>query len=90
MLAPCVSFPGKIGAQLERAEYAVGSGWDIYADVILGSSENRSMNARPVKIRYQVFPEAIQGIGLAQRIGIEEAVDPRQLEATYIRNKVTG
>ncbi len=89
MLAPCVSFPDKIGTQLERAEYGVGSGWDIYADVILGRSENRSMNVRPVKIRYQVFPEAIQGIRLAQRIGIEEAVDPRQLEATYIRNKVT-
>ena len=85
VLAPCVCFPDQFGAQLEQAEYGVGSGWDIYADIILGRSGNR-----PMSIRHQLFPEAIQGLMMAQRIGIGEAVDPRQLEATYIRNKVTG
>ena len=85
VLAPCVCFPDQFGARLGPAEYGVGSGWDIYAGAILGRSENR-----PISIRCPLFPEAIQGLMMAQRIGIGGAVDPRQLEATYIRNKVTG
>lgn len=85
VLAPCVCSPDQFGARLGQAEYGVGSGWDIYADVILGRSENR-----PIRIEHALFPEAIQGLKVAQRIGIGGAVDPRRLEATYIRNQVTN
>ncbi len=84
LLAPCVCFPDQSGAQLGRAEYAVGSGWDVYADILAGGPGNR-----PLRVAQVLFPEAAQGIRMAQRIGIGEAMPPGQLAATYIRNKVT-
>ncbi len=86
LMAPCVCFPEQfISAGLGQAQYGVGNGWDIYADTLAGQPRSQ-----PVQIEDVLFPEADQGISLAQRIGLEGAVDPRWLEATYIRNQVTG
>ncbi len=85
LMVPCVCFPEQFAAGLGQAEYGVGNGWDIYADILPGRSGNR-----PVRVSNVLFPEAAQGIRMAQRIGVEGAVNPRRLEATYIRDKVTG
>ncbi len=84
LMAPCVCFPDQFAAALGQAEYGVGNGWDMYADILPGRAENR-----PVRVKNARFPEAVQGLRLAQRIGIGGAVDPRRLEATYIRDQVT-
>ena len=85
ILAPRVCFPAEFGAELGSAQYAVGNGWDIYADMVASDMENR-----PIRVGQICFPEALQGLTMAQRIGIEGATDPGQLEATYIRDQVTG
>ncbi len=85
LMAPCVCSPGQFAAGLGQAQYGVGNGWDVYADILAGQS-----GIRPLRVRNVLFPEAEQGLRIAQEIGLEGAVDPRWLEATYIRDKVTG
>ena len=81
--SPMVIAPGEIRHLLSRAEFGIGSGWDEYGEALLDLDSNSS-----TQISYGCFPKAVNAIKIARIMGLDFAVDPRGLEATYIRNSV--
>lgn len=80
---PLVIDPGSIPFVVKKSTWGLGSGWEVYGDAIIagiGHSEINRLSGR--------FPEAKYLAKVAQHLGLESAVTPMQLQATYVRNDV--
>ncbi|WP_424946610.1 tRNA (adenosine(37)-N6)-threonylcarbamoyltransferase complex dimerization subunit type 1 TsaB [Candidatus Spongiihabitans sp.] len=82
---PVVVDPGSIPFTVNKSACGLGSGWDVYGDAIIagiGHSEINRLSAR--------YPQAKYVAKVAQQSGLESAVAPMQLQATYVRNDIVG
>ncbi|WP_423909480.1 tRNA (adenosine(37)-N6)-threonylcarbamoyltransferase complex dimerization subunit type 1 TsaB [Candidatus Spongiihabitans sp.] len=80
---PMVVDPGSIPFPVNKSACGLGSGWDVYGDAIIagiGHSEINRLSER--------YPEAKYLAKVAQQSGLESAVAPTQLQATYVRNDI--
>lgn len=86
--APVVVDPGSIPFSVNKSTHGLGSGWAVYGEAIiagLGQSQINRLSAHHPEAKY---PEAKHLAKVAQQLGMESAVAPMQLQATYIRNNI--
>lgn len=82
---PIVVDPASIPFPVNKSTCGLGSGWDVYDDAIRSAIGHSEINILPTR-----YPEAKQVAKVAQQTGIEHAVSPMQLQATYVRNNITS
>ena len=85
---PHVDDPGRLGPELESLSLpdtpvAVGNGWISYPDAMPDR-----LAGKPLEIRGEHLPEALQIARLAASGGSAERVSPLRLEVAYVRNRV--
>ncbi|MCY3770114.1 MAG: tRNA (adenosine(37)-N6)-threonylcarbamoyltransferase complex dimerization subunit type 1 TsaB [Gammaproteobacteria bacterium] len=82
---PVVANPGELPFEIEGAFYGIGNGWRIH-----GEAMGSSLDPCDATILEQSYPEAKSVARIAAFAGLESAMDPMFLEATYVRNRVVN
>ncbi len=80
---PVVVNPGSMPFPVNKSACGLGSGWDVYGDAIIAGIGHNEINRLSVR-----YPEAKYLAKVAQQSGLESAVAPMQLQATYVRNNI--
>lgn len=75
--------PNAIPFDVNQDYYGLGSGWDTYSSDI-----KNCLGKRNVEIISGYYPEAKFLARIAQYAGLDSAVNPMVLQATYVRNDV--
>jgi len=80
---PVVVSPDQIPFQPEEPVLGLGSGWDVYGDIITSG-----LQCGTLQVLKDCYPQARHLANVARLIGLEAATSPCQLEASYIRNEI--
>ncbi|MDE0096208.1 MAG: hypothetical protein OXS40_07485, partial [Gammaproteobacteria bacterium] len=80
---PCRLESELASLSLPDTPMGIGNGWTAYPD-----SMPVELAGRPLEIRGEHLPEALQIARLAASVGPAERVSPLGLEVAYVRNRV--
>ena len=81
--SPVVVRPNQIPFGTKEPVFGLGSGWDVYADTIASGIKSTKL-----QVMKDSYPQAKNLARVGRLMGLESAVEPGQLQASYVRNEI--